>query len=161
MNDAYLLLGSSLGSRELYLHDAKNIISEKVGEVVQSSSLYETAPWGSSDTTPFLNQVIQIQTQLLPEKLLSTLLEIEKALGRTRGNIRNEPRTIDIDILYYGDLVINQQNLTIPHERLHQRRFVLTPLAEIAPELLHPVLKMTNARLLEICEDTLWVKKID
>lgn len=160
MNDAYLLLGSNIGSRKSYIEESKLMIVEKAGSIITASSLYETEPWGTDNPAPFLNQVIHIKTELLPEQLLICVLLIENELGRSRSEVKNEPRTIDIDILFYGDKVIRLRQLTIPHERLHFRRFALTPLAEIAPQLVHPVLNMTVSALLEQCEDPLWVKKL-
>jgi len=159
MNDAYLLLGSNLGRRESYIRDAICLIEEKAGEVVCASSLYETEPWGAENSPAYINKVILLKTELSPLDLLSMISQIESELGRTRGEVKNEPRTIDIDILFYNKEIVDQPGLIIPHERLHLRKFVLVPLAEIAPFFVHPVFKKNVTGLLEECQDPLWVKR--
>lgn len=159
MNDAYLLLGSNLGRRESFIKDAICLIGEKAGEVVCASSLYESEPWGAENSPVYLNKVILLKSELSPLDLLATLAQIETDLGRTRGEVKNEPRTIDIDILFFNKEIIDEPGLKIPHERLHLRKFVLVPLAEIAPLFMHPVYKKSIAELLEECEDPLWVKR--
>jgi 2-amino-4-hydroxy-6-hydroxymethyldihydropteridine diphosphokinase len=158
MNDAYLLLGSNLGSRDSFIGRSILLISANAGNVTKASSVYQTEPWGAADSPAYLNQVIRIETKLDPHQLLKVLLNIESELGRNRGEVRNEPRTIDIDILFYGSEIVKSDLLVIPHERLHLRRFVLVPLAEIAPEFEHPVLHEKVIDLLNKCEDPLWVK---
>jgi len=159
MNTVYLLIGGNMGERELNLERARNLIGEKCGEVTTISSIYETAPWGETDQPVFLNQALQIITSLKPMPLLQKLLDIEKQLGRTR-QVKFGPRNIDIDILFYNEETHNYPLLTIPHPALQYRRFVLTPMNEIAPGFVHPVFKKTIAELLEECPDDLPVNKL-
>ena len=148
----FLLLGANLGEREATLKHAVQLISERIESVTSQSKLYETAPWGVIDQPVFINQVIQIQTELSPKKVLEQTLKIEKQLGRER-RLRWGARVIDIDILYYADFILEDSDLHLPHPRLHERRFTLVPLVEIAPDFVHPVLKKTNRELLEKCTD--------
>ena len=159
MNAAYLLIGGNIGKRELNLERARNLIGEECGELKSLSSIYETAAWGKTDQPMFLNQVLEIITALKPMQLLQQILNIENQMGRTRHE-KFGPRIIDIDILFYNDERFNYPLLTIPHPALQYRRFVLTPMNEIAPEFVHPVLKKTIAELLEECPDDLPVKKL-
>ncbi|MEO7444489.1 MAG: 2-amino-4-hydroxy-6-hydroxymethyldihydropteridine diphosphokinase [Ferruginibacter sp.] len=159
MNEAFLLLGSNMGNRQAMLQAAREAIYEKAGTQVLESALYETSAWGNEDQQDFINQVIVIQTPLLPHMLLHCLLAIEEKLGRHRV-IKNEPRTIDIDILFYNDTLVNDKDLHIPHPLLHLRRFVLVPLIEIAPLKVHPLLRHTVASLLTDCPDKGEVKKM-
>lgn len=149
----YILLGSNLGDRVSGLHQAAELIASRVGPVVQSSELYETAPWGITDQPAFLNQVLAVETALIPEAVLSQTQAIEQALGRVRLT-KWGARVIDIDILYYEQLVYHSDTLTIPHPYLHERRFTLVPLAQIAPDLGHPILHKTTRELLAICTDS-------
>lgn len=155
----FLLLGSNLGDRPQVLAAAREAIGEQAGSIVNQSAIYETAPWGITDQPAFLNQVIEISTSLLPEDLLRIILNIEHDLGRVRYE-RWGARVIDIDILYFGQTVMDSARLTLPHPRIQDRRFVLAPLAEIAPNFLHPVLQKTSSKLLEECPDTSAVSKI-
>ena len=148
----FLLLGANLGEREATLKQAVQLISERIASVTSQSKLYETAPWGVIDQPAFINQVIQIQTELSPKKVLEQTLNIEKQLGRER-RLRWGARVIDIDILYYADFILEDSDLHLPHPRLHERRFTLVPLVEIAPDFVHSVLKKTNRELLEKCTD--------
>ena len=157
MKRAFLLLGSNIGNKQEVIITAIRQINTLAGKVVQTSALYETAPWGIEEQDLFLNAVIEIETQLPPATLLNTLLDIEKQLGRTRLVPKFGPRVIDIDILLYADEVVNADDLTIPHPAMSQRRFTLVPLAEINAELVHPVLHKTITQLLEECPDTLGV----
>ncbi len=140
-------------NRQTYLNLARDNILEFIGPFISVSSVYETEPWGFSHPTPFLNQLIISQTLLSPGEVISMVLEIESNLGRQRREGEYSERTIDIDILFYDDLVINSKELIIPHPRLHERRFALEPLAELEPEFLHPVFNKTISRLLVECPD--------
>lgn len=168
MIKAYLLLGSNIGDRLQHLQDARDLLwngnqggitaSERRIITLKASSIYETAAWGKIEQDDYLNQVIAISTGLTPMALLNETSCIETRLGRVRKKVW-EPRIIDVDILLYGNEIIREEKLIIPHPHLQNRRFVLTPLAEIAPHLLHPVFKKDILRLLEECPDPLWVKK--
>jgi 2-amino-4-hydroxy-6-hydroxymethyldihydropteridine diphosphokinase len=149
---AFLLLGANLGNRTQTLHCALDLIIGRVGPVVQASGLYETAPWGETDQPTYLNQVLAVETILEPETVLSQTQAIEQELGRVRLE-KWGARVIDIDILYYGQFIWQTDTLTIPHPYLHQRRFTLVPLAEIAPSFVHPVLQKTTIELLHECRD--------
>lgn len=153
-NSTLILLGGNS-------HKTKNIFSlvseeikQNIGSIIQESSIYESSPWGFESTHNFLNRVVEINTKLTAEDLLEKLLKIEKKYGRIRSNIKQyEDRIIDIDILLYGNLVINSPTLTIPHPRLHLRRFTLLPLCEYWPDIIHPSLNISMKELLENCKD--------
>ena len=149
----YLLLGANLGDRVATLRRAVDLIGARVGAVVQASGLYETAPWGVTDQPAFLNQVLGVETGLTPEAVLTQTQAIEEELGRVRHE-KWGARVIDLDILYYGDLIIQSETLAVPHPFLHERRFTLVPLAEIAPDFVHPVLQKATSELLATCTDT-------
>ena len=136
---SYIALGSNIENRENYLTEAIREL-KKQSKVLLSSSLYETEPVGYADQGWFLNAVVKIDTQLTPSALLEFVLGIEKKLNRVR-TIQNGPRTIDLDILFYEDKIVQEDNLQIPHPRLHERAFVLVPLREIASDFMHPILK--------------------
>jgi 2-amino-4-hydroxy-6-hydroxymethyldihydropteridine diphosphokinase len=159
MNKTYLLTGGNEGDRILHMQQARTNIELICGRILQISSLYETAPWGKEDQADFLNQVLLIDTNMSPRELLVAILSIEENLGRKR-TIKNAPRTIDIDILFYNRQVIEQAGLCIPHPRIAERRFVLEPMNEISPDFVHPVLGKSIGQLLLECTDELEVKKI-
>ena len=145
----YLALGTNLGDRLANLKQAISALTPQL-DVKAKSQVYETPPWGFEDQPKFLNQVIKAKTYLDPEPLLKHLKRLEVALGRKESFV-NGPRLIDIDILFYDDLVMNKPSLVIPHPRLHERGFVLLPLLDIAPDLVHPVYKKTVRELAESC----------
>lgn len=159
METAFLGLGSNLGDREGNLRKAIMEISRSAGKVVASSPVYETEPWGFRSEQDFLNMAVRLETDLGASELLMRLLEIEKQLGRKRTGEQYSSRVIDIDILLYGDLIINENGLKIPHPRLHQRKFVLVPLCDIAPDAIHPVYKKSLSELLRSCNDQNEVRK--
>ena len=158
MNKAYLLIGGNMGDRSAILSQATQLIEKRCGKLYVVSSIYETAAWGPIQQDPFLNQVIVIDTLLEPIVLMDTLLDIEKTMGRIR-TVSMGPRIIDIDILYYNKECYQSPTLTIPHPRIQDRKFVLVPLVEIAPELQHPILQLTHYELLAQCSDNLAVHK--
>ncbi|MDD4032336.1 MAG: 2-amino-4-hydroxy-6-hydroxymethyldihydropteridine diphosphokinase [Bacteroidales bacterium] len=161
MAKACLSLGGNTGDRAAYLRQAMDQIKLRTGPLVSCSSVYETEPWGYEDPSPYYNQVIIVDTRLEPQALLKTIREIETELGRRRNISGYEPRTIDIDILLYEDLILKESGLEIPHPRMHLRNFILVPLTEIDAEMIHPSLKKTAGELLSACPDTLSVRKIE
>ncbi len=149
---AWIALGSNLGDRLATLREAVAGLAG-LGSIEARSSVYETDPVGYLDQPPFLNAVICLRTTLEPEPLLEQLLLIETSLGRERS-FANAPRTLDLDLLLYDDLLIETAGLTVPHPRLQDRAFVLAPLVQIAPNLRHPLLGQTMAELLAARTDT-------
>lgn len=159
MNTAYLLTGANLGDRQSALATARSLLHEQCGSVTAASSLYETAAWGKTDQPNFLNQALELKTELNARQLMRKILKIEKQMGRIREE-KYGPRIIDIDILLFNNEVHQYPLLKLPHPELANRRFALLPLSEIAGEKLHPVLQQTILELLEACPDQLEVKKV-
>jgi len=169
MKDVFILIGSNKGDRKSIISNALSMIGERAGEIITASAIYETEPWGFQAPITFLNQVISLETTLTPEKLLDQLLTIEVQLGRIRpfdgcgcsvpsvpgaeGHQLYESRSIDLDILFYGQQLVFTDALMIPHPRLHERKFTLIPLMEIAPGFQHPLLKKSVEYLCKICPD--------
>jgi 2-amino-4-hydroxy-6-hydroxymethyldihydropteridine diphosphokinase len=159
MNVTYLCLGGNIGNREKALEVALLKISEQIGKITAHSTIYETEAWGVQNQQAYLNQCIEVRTLLNSTELITNLLAIEKALGRERTDGEAyEPRTIDIDILFYNQEIISNVQLIVPHPRLHLRKFVLIPLNEICTNYLHPLLNKTIFSLLSDCKDTSEVK---
>ena len=152
MNIVFLQLGSNLGDRELLLQDAIVAIEERVGVVVKESKVYESMPWRVKGQKSYLNQILKVKTELQSDDVLSIILDIEKNLGRLRLEKWGE-RLIDIDIIFYNDSIIETAELCVPHKHMHERMFVLTPLYNIAPEMVHPKYNKTVEELLQICTD--------
>ena len=158
-NRIFLLLGTNLGDRRINLKNALDEIERSVGAVLMTSSIYQTAAWGKLDQPDFYNLVVETETNLKGDELLAIILGIESKLGRERKEKWGE-RLIDIDILLMGEHVIQTEHLVIPHPQLANRKFTLVPLAEIAPNVIHPVLQKRIEELLVECKDSLPVHKL-
>lgn len=159
MNDVLLSLGSNLGHREENIHHALKEMECSGISIIKCSSIYETEPVYFIEQNPFLNLVLLCKTELSPRQLLFALKKIEKKLGRKKTFLYG-PRIIDIDILFYGARIIQSQNLTIPHQEIANRKFILIPLIEIAPTFIHPALNMNITELLAACKDQSAVVKL-
>lgn len=159
MNIAYLLIGGNQGDRSAYLRETTRQIGTLDARIVRQSSIYETAAWGKTDQPAFLNQALILETSRDAPTLLRQLLAIEAQMGRVRIE-RYGARTIDIDMLFFNEDIIQLPELTIPHPEVARRRFALTPMDEIAPGYVHPVLRKTIHELLDQCPDKLEVKKL-
>jgi 2-amino-4-hydroxy-6-hydroxymethyldihydropteridine diphosphokinase len=159
MHNCFLLLGSNLGSREDILNLAECEISAKIGAIQRGSSVYETEAWGFTADQPFLNKVVELETELSATHVFKKILEIENKLGRVRNSKGYTSRFIDIDMLFFDDEIVDEPHLQIPHPLLHERMFTLVPLMEIASLKMHVGLQRTISELFDQCTDKLEVKK--
>lgn len=160
MKKMYLHTGSNLDDRQAHLGEAVRLIELYIGPVVRSSSVYLTRAWGITNQPDFLNQALEVHTNLAPETVLEAIGRIERRMGRQQTR-KWGPRLIDIDILFYEDQIIGRPGLTIPHPHLHERNFVLAPLAEIAPDFVHPKLRKTISELYQSSPDPLTVEVLE
>lgn len=147
-----------MGNSKIQLGKAMVLIGKQVGKIIRQSSLYTTAAWGNTNQPDFLNQVIVVETKRTAVQTMQAILDIEKKMGRIR-TVKNAPRIIDIDILFFNKQIISEVTLQVPHPQIQNRRFVLTPLNELSPNLIHPVLKRSVHYLFIHCPDKLDVKK--
>ena len=155
MEKVYLCLGGNVGDTRQYLNQAISLISSRIGRVAAQSAVYQSEPWGFNAEQMFLNQAVMVETELEPHAVLERCLQIESELGRTRSGNGYEPRTTDIDIIFFGNQIIDTPDLQVPHPLMHRRNFVLQPLCEIAPNLVHPVFGLTVKQLADECGDSL------
>ena len=160
MTKVYLLIGGNLGNRIFNISSALELIGQKIGRIIIKSSIYETEPWGFKHNLYFLNQAIIVETNLSADSVLKQIKIIEAMLGRLNSTQQYASRNIDIDILFYNNMILKKKTLVIPHNKLHLRSFVLTPLYEIAPDLIHPVFNKTINELKAECKDSLKVHKV-
>ncbi|MDR0815491.1 MAG: 2-amino-4-hydroxy-6-hydroxymethyldihydropteridine diphosphokinase [Bacteroidales bacterium] len=160
MESVFLLLGSNMGDKQTFLRQSVALLNVSPNRVLRTSSLYLSEPWGFVHPEKFLNQAVEMQTPLEPAELLQQIHVIENSLGRTRVAGQYTARTIDIDILLFGNRIIQTPDLTIPHPRMAERMFVLQPLAELFPDGVHPALQLTVEQLKAQCADRLQVTKI-
>jgi 2-amino-4-hydroxy-6-hydroxymethyldihydropteridine diphosphokinase len=155
MTRCYILFGSNQGDKQALLEEACSLINKRCGMLVERSSAYLSEPWGFEAEEWFLNELLVVETELDPDNLMDRLMEIEHKLGRVRHPSKKgySSRTVDLDILYYGDQNVRTDKVTIPHPRLHLRRFALLPLCELIPDLLHPKFNVSQQQLLDNCSD--------
>lgn len=160
MNKTYLITGGNIGDRKNHLEQAAAYIEEKIGHISKSSAIYETAAWGNTNQSSFYNQVHLVETELIPEDLMVSILSIEQEMGRIRTE-KNAARIIDIDILFFNDEIINTASVVVPHKEIQNRKFVLKPLLELTPGFIHPSLHKTIAQLDTETTDDLEVRQVE
>ncbi len=161
MHQVFLGVGGNLGDKRVNFQKVHSIIEKEMGPIVRKSSIYETSPWGFRTARYFWNEVLLVETDLLPENLLERIHQIEGSFGRRRKAGPYSSRAMDIDILYFDDVSMDTPRLTIPHKLIQERLFVLVPLDEIAPRFRHPILDRTNRQLLRHCNDHSAIKKVE
>ena len=161
MHQVFLGIGGNTGNKQDNFDKVYTFIKNELGDIIKHSSVYETPPWGFESEENFWNQVIIIETEFSPEKLLENIAEIENWFGRERVSGKYTSREMDIDILYFNELILKTETLTIPHPQIANRVFVLVPLAEIAPEYVHPQLQMTSLKMLKNCPDSSIINKVE
>jgi len=160
MNDVFILLGGNVGDKSIIFELTRKLIGERIGLVTRQSSVYVTQAWGF-DSELFWNQALIAKTTLNPHEILLQTQSIEKLMGRVKKSTGYEAREMDIDLLFYDDLILNTSTLTLPHPKMGDRKFVLIPLNEIAPDKYHPLIGLTVHEMLQHCPDTLHVERID
>ena len=161
MHQLFLGTGGNLGNKQANFDKVYTHIQNELGTILKCSQVYETAPWGFETDDLFWNQVLLVETQFSPVEVLERIAKIEAVFGRKRTGEGYTSREMDIDILYFDDLILETESLTIPHPLLYKRLFVLVPLAEIAPDFVHPVLKLTSVEMLSGCTDKSEVRKVE
>lgn len=161
MHQVFLGIGGNTGIKHDNFDKVYTFIKNELGAIIKRSSVYETPPWGFRSEENFWNQVLVIETGFSPEELLQKIAEIENRFGRERRTTGYTSRKMDIDILYFDELIIETENLAIPHPQIANRVFVLVPLAEIAPEFVHPLLKITSLQMLENCTGSSVISKVE
>jgi len=161
MHKVFLGIGGNIGNKHDNFIKVYNIIKNEIGEIAKSSSVYETPPWGFDAKENFWNQVLLIETEFSPEEILQKIAGIENRFGRKREKGKYNSREMDIDILYYDDIYLETENLIIPHPQILQRKFVLVPLNEIAPDFKHPLFRLTSFQMLENCRDESVILKLE
>jgi len=160
MNEVFILLGGNLEDKSKIFEETRKLIGERIGLLTKQSSVYVTEPWGF-DSELFWNQALIVKTTLNPREILLQTQLIEKLMGRVKNSDLYEARVIDIDLLFYNDLVLNTPDLILPHPKMGDRKFVLIPVNEIAPNKCHPVSGMKVKEMLRLCSDQLNVERID
>lgn len=160
MKKTFLSIGTNLGNRELNIKNAIIFLQEEVGKFVATSATYETEPWGFEAENNFYNLVVLFETDLLPRELLNAVKRIEQKMGRVKTRQGYQSRIIDIDIIFYENQFYHDKNLSIPHKHTHMRNFVLMPLADLAPNYVHPLLQLSVSQMLQNCDDQTSIKLV-